>query len=111
MLSLLLTYKVDHIVSGIALNILCQGLTGYLLVVLFQSQGSAREFVAQLPTISIPFLKAIPVVGPVLDAVFSQGPLVYLAFILVIVSRFILDKTVFGLRFTSVGEAPQLPIP
>ncbi len=102
------TYKVDHIVSGIALNILCQGLTGYLLVVLFHSQGSAREFVAQLPTINISFLKSIPAVGPLLDAVFGQGPLVYLAFILVFVSRYILNETVFGLRFTSVGEAPQV---
>ncbi|NMB10771.1 MAG: ABC transporter permease [Firmicutes bacterium] len=102
------TYKVDHIVSGIALNLLAQGLTGYLLVALFQSQGSAREFVAQLPTITIPFLKAIPVIGPVLNAVFSQGPLVYLAFLLVLVGWFLLERTVFGLRFTSVGEAPQV---
>lgn len=101
------TCKVDHIVSGIALNMLATGLAGYLLFSVFGSQGSTREFVKGLPTVHLTFLETIPVVGPVLAEVLAQGPLIYLALMLVGVSSFLFNKTILGLRMTAVGESPQ----
>ncbi|MEJ2265283.1 MAG: ABC transporter permease, partial [Anaerolineales bacterium] len=52
----------------------------------------------------IPVLKDIPILGPIF---FDQDITVYFAFILVIVSWFLLFRTQPGLRIRSVGERPE----
>lgn len=53
---------------------------------------------------SIPFLKDIPVVGPLF---FSYGFLTYFAIILAFVISFVLNKTRVGLNLRSIGENPS----
>jgi len=52
----------------------------------------------------IPYLKEIPIIGPIL---FNQNPVVYFAYILVIVSWFWLFRTQAGLRLRSAGDRPE----
>ncbi|HZD55320.1 MAG TPA: ABC transporter permease [Anaerolineales bacterium] len=52
----------------------------------------------------IPVLKEIPILGPIF---FNQDATVYFAFILVIVTWFLLFRTQPGLRIRSAGERPE----
>lgn len=53
---------------------------------------------------AIPFLKDIPVVGPIF---FNQDPLVYFAMLLVLVTGWWLFRTQPGLSLRSAGERPE----
>ena len=57
-----------------------------------------------IASLSIPVLKDIPVLGPILG---QQNPLTYLALFLVPVSSFLLFQTRLGLRIRAVGEHPR----
>ena len=96
-------YKADQVVSGVAVNILAVGLTGYLLKRIFNQAGQSPT-VAKLADWSIPGWRDIPVIGPVLG---SHTPLVYIALVAVLVSHFVIYKTPFGLRLRAVGEHPR----
>ena len=84
--------KLNHIVSGVALNIFALGLTTYLLRRIFQHAGGSPP-VHGLPQWSIGF-------GP-------QNPLTYLAVILVFAITFLLFRMPAGLRVRAAGENPE----
>ncbi len=92
----------DQSVSGIALNLLLLGLTSFLFKLIFGSKSYHQ--IPTLPTIQIPFLSSIPVVG---EAFFHQDMMTYLIYILIIVSEIIYRKTSVGLIFTAIGENPK----
>ncbi len=96
--------KVNQVVSGISINILTVGLMMFLYRVVF---GIPMNPITIQPfqKIAIPALSSIPVLGRVL---FTHNLLVYLAFILVPISYYILFKTSFGLTIRSVGEKPEV---
>jgi simple sugar transport system permease protein len=96
------TYKVDQIISGTVINILAVGLTGYLNRQLF-FQGQVPHAPGVLPTIHIPLLADIPVVG----RVFEQQPIALGAIALVVITHLILFYTPWGLRTRAVGEHPR----
>lgn len=100
----LITVKVqiNQIVSGIAINLLAVGLTSFFFRALFGITTTPITVNAFAP-VSIPGLSSLPFVGEVL---FSQTALVYIAFLLVPVSWFILYKTSWGLSIRTVGEHP-----
>ncbi|GAB1694507.1 ABC transporter permease [Krasilnikovia sp. M28-CT-15] len=100
---LAIRYLVDQVVVGIVLNLLAVGLTGFLYERLMQPDALSYNQPPRMPTIRIPGLADIPVVGPVL---FDTNPLVWLALILVVVIHFGLSRTRWGLRTRSVGEHP-----
>jgi simple sugar transport system permease protein len=54
--------------------------------------------------VAIPGLSQIPIIGP---ALFDQDALVYLMYLVAIVSSFYLYKTRSGLHLRAVGESPQ----
>jgi simple sugar transport system permease protein len=93
----------DQIVSGTGINIFALGFTAYMSQILWGSRGASDQ-VAGLPTISIPLLKDVPIVGEVIG---THTPLVYLMIIITILSYIILFKTPFGLRIRAVGERPE----
>ncbi|RRC93150.1 ABC transporter permease [Erysipelotrichaceae bacterium OH741_COT-311] len=98
--------KADQTISGTALNVFAGGLTIYLSEIIFNAKSTeAYSTGATFSKMSIPILKEIPVIGKM----FFEGiyPTTYIAFILVLVSWFILFKTPFGLRLRSCGEFPQ----
>ena len=71
---------------------------------LFQKTIGSVETVKGFQPIHIPVLSDLPVVGEVL---FQHNILVYLAFLLVPVSWFVLNKTTLGLKIRAVGENPE----
>lgn len=95
----LLTQRVrlNHIVSGVALNILALGLTSYILRYVMQSVGGSPS-VNGLPE------WRIPLVGPMLS---GQNAVFYLAVLLIVGLNFVLFATPMGLRIRSAGENPE----
>ncbi|HET6454548.1 MAG TPA: ABC transporter permease [Armatimonadota bacterium] len=94
--------KLNHIVSGVALNIFALGLTTYLLRRVFTHAGSSPP-VNGLQNWSLG-LGRIPVVDQVIG---DQNPLFYLAVVIVIGLGFMLFRTPIGLRLRSAGENPE----
>jgi ABC-type uncharacterized transport system permease subunit len=95
-------FRTDHMVTGLAVNILALGLTSYLLRGLFGGKAP----VINLPTldaIRIPWLCNLPILGPTL---FEQSLLTYAAFLLVVPMHLFLKKTRTGLMLRAVGENP-----
>ncbi len=94
----------DPIVLGVAMNILAVGLTSFLLVAFFHTQGFFQDpGIVGLGTIPIPLLSQIPWIG---DAFFDLTILGYLAFALVPITSVVLFRTPLGLRLRGVGERP-----
>lgn len=96
-------FRANHVVSGIGLNMLMLGLTTWLMQVVWKTRG-ASPTVASLPEVSIPILKSIPILGPVLG---THTPLVYLMLLLVPVMWLWLFRSKWGLRVRVVGERPE----
>ncbi|MBN3909971.1 MAG: ABC transporter permease [Nostoc sp. NMS1] len=99
---LCVTLRVDQLVSGLAINLVAAGLTSFLARLVFS--GSSTQQLPGIEAIIIPGLANIPLIGPLL---FQSDFLVYLLFILVILTTYILFKTSFGLTLRAVGESPK----
>ncbi len=102
----------NQIVSGVAINMLAAGLTA-IIGNAWYSQGGrtpSLEGAARFNDIALPgasLLAGIPVVGLLFDEVVSgHAAPVYLAFLAVPVTWFVLARTRFGLRLRAVGENP-----
>jgi simple sugar transport system permease protein len=87
-------------ISGIGFYLFGLGMSDLL----FQKMLGTVETVKGFPKIYMPFLSDIPGLGEIF---FSQNVLVYLAYALVPVSWFVLNKTTLGLKIRSVGENPE----
>lgn len=95
--------KQQQIVTGVAINILALGICAFFQRVIFGVPVTPL-MVEPLQPIAIPFLSAIPIIGPIF---FDQNILTYLLFILVPVGSFVLYRTSLGLSIRSVGENPE----
>ena len=93
----------DQVVTSMAINILAPAvaLFGYNL---FVGSNPDNATGAQMPSIAIPGLSDIPIIG---NGLFNQSLLAYLAFLLVPVVWFFFKRGRAGLSFRSVGENPQ----
>lgn len=87
-------------ISGIGFYLFGLGMSTLLFQLLIGTVETVRGF----PRLDIPLLVDIPFVGPIF---FSQSILVYIAFLLVPVAWFVLNKTTLGLKIRAVGENPQ----
>jgi general nucleoside transport system permease protein len=87
-------------ISGIGFYLFGLGMS----TLLFQLLVGTVETVQGFPRLDIPLLVNIPFIGPIF---FSQNILVYIAFLLVPVAWFVLNKTTLGLKIRAVGENPQ----
>ena len=95
-------YKTDQIVGGTVINLLAAGITAYGSVTVIDAQDISG--IGVLPTIRIPVLADLPIVGPVL---FQQQPITYTMLILVFVVHIALFYTPWGLRTRAIGEHPR----
>lgn len=96
----------NQIVSGTGINMFALGFTAYMSQTIWNSRGTSAS-VTGIPAISFQFLKdSVPLVGDALGTLFTQNPLVYIMFIVVILSYIVLFKTPLGLRIRAVGEHP-----
>lgn len=96
-------FKVDQIIAGTAINILCTGITSYLSANIL-GEFSGVNNTPIYPPVSIPILSSIPIIGPVL---FEKNFLVYFMFFLIIATHVVLFYTRWGLRTRAVGENPK----
>ncbi|MCB0055028.1 MAG: ABC transporter permease, partial [Caldilinea sp.] len=94
------TMQAEQGISGIGLTLFGLGLSSLLLKVLVGSPISIEGF----PVLRIPVLSDIPLVGPIL---FDHDVLVYLAYLMVPVSIFLLNRTTWGLKIRAVGQNPE----
>lgn len=98
------TYWVDQIIVGVVLNVLVTGVTSFLFSTVLKDNASTLNSPPRLPTIDIPLVSQIPVVGPVL---FRQNVLVYIMYAVVAVLQVMLYRSRWGLRMRSAGEHPR----
>ncbi|AXI81333.1 ABC transporter permease [Peterkaempfera bronchialis] len=118
-----ITIGVDHIVSGVAINILALGATQYLAKLFFADKpaGSPKQSppIGDISTVSLPGLSdwldklaahhwfLVSDVAGILGGLTTDVSLLtLLAVALLIATFFILWKTPFGLRLRSCGENP-----
>lgn len=89
-------YRADQIISGTAINLMGIGIPAVILSGLYNNTATSTPIRNRLP--SWEFLG--------IDGL-SFSPLVYLAFLLVPITWFVVFRTPFGLRLRSVGEHPE----
>ncbi len=94
------TLKAEQGISGIGIYLFGLGLSELLFNVSFDTVVTVNGF----PKIAIPLLADLPVLGEIL---FNQNLLVYVAFALVPLSWFVLNKTTLGLNIRAVGQNPE----
>lgn len=95
-----ITFKADQTISGIAINLIGPGLALFLSRLFFEGATMTKPVVNKLPKI--------------FGNVSTQGALsnlntditVIIAFVLMLISWFIMYKTKWGLRIRAVGEHP-----
>jgi simple sugar transport system permease protein len=96
------TFRIDQIISGVVINLLALGATGFIRSEVIVPTGvdagiSTRQ-------IGLPLLSKVPVLGPQL---FTGAPIFFSMFLVVIGTSLVLRRTAFGLRVRSVGENPH----
>ena len=103
-----ISLRADQIVSGTAINFLALGVTGYFFIDVYGDQGTPGEGIPRIPTVNLDFLSSIPGIGTFLEDVFGNlNLMVWLSFVLLIVSYFVIFKSPVGLRLRAVGEHPR----
>jgi simple sugar transport system permease protein len=95
------TLRADQIVSGMALNLLALGVTGYLYIDTYGDEGTPEGLPA-VPDVHLP-IGWIPFLG---DALEQLNLMVWLGLLLVPALTILIFRTPLGLRLRSVGENP-----
>jgi simple sugar transport system permease protein len=101
--ALVITYRVDQIIAGVAINLFALGLTSYVtsqVLTVHHELNQAPIFGG----LDIPFLSSLPIVGRVF---FQQNLFVYGAALIIAVATYYLFHTRAGLRARAVGEHPE----
>ncbi|HEY5158751.1 MAG TPA: ABC transporter permease [Anaerolineales bacterium] len=101
---LVIQFKVDQIISGVAVNIIGTGASSFISNRYLQINSNLLNNSGIFPNIPIPILVKIPILGPV---VFENNIMVYIMLFLVAVTFVILFYTRWGLRTRAVGEHPK----
>jgi simple sugar transport system permease protein len=95
-----ITFKAKQGIAGIGLQLFCVGSAGTL----FRHFVGGTQSIPGIGNLNIPILSSLPILGPIL---FSHNILVYIAFLFVPLSVYILFKTPWGLRVRAVGTYPR----
>ena len=99
-----LKLKTDIILAGIAVNMMGTGGTIFLLYMFTGMRGNTGSLMSSnilIPTLSIPLIKDIPILGDILS---GHAVLTYAAFLFVWLIWLLLYKTPLGLNIRAVGE-------
>lgn len=92
-----ITLKQNQVAVGFVLTMMCRDLS-YFLGNPYMGKPGPR-----VPSLPIPILKDIPVIGPLL---FNQDILVYISYFLIILAYLWVFKTRPGLMLQGIGERP-----
>ena len=107
-----ITFRGNQLISGVAINFLAAGLTVLIAQDWFQQGGRTPSLIggARFNPITLPFADDVaqtPIIGPLYAELISgHSILVYLAFLAVPATWWLLYRTRFGLRRRAVGENP-----
>lgn len=107
-----ITFRGNQLISGVAINFLAAGLTVLIAQDWFQQGGRTPSLTgdARFNTIDLPLVGAfadIPWLGPIYGELISgHSILVYVGFLTVPLTWYVLFRTRFGLRLRAVGENP-----
>lgn len=101
---LIIRFKVDQIVSGVAINIFGTGATSFIASRFLEKHIDVLNNSGTFQIIPIPLLSRIPILGPVL---FQNNLIVYLTILVVVIVHVLLFYTPWGLRTRAVGEHPK----
>ena len=107
-----ITQRGNQIVSGVAINFLASGITAFLGQAWFGEGGRTPQLEAseRFTAITLPGANAareIPVVGRIyFELISGHNLLVYVAFLAVPFTAWVIYRTRFGLRLRAVGENP-----
>ena len=102
---LVVTFRANEVVVGLAINILAGGITVSLLKAIFGTRGSVTGHgIVGLPRLRVP---GAEVLGSAASLVSGYTPLVYVAFAAVPVVALIFARTRLGLYIRVAGEKPD----
>ena len=99
---LLIRYRANQIVAGLALWFIGLGFAPFAANLLWGSVNSPG--LVSVNPIRIPYLADVPVLGPTL---FAQSPLVWITILIVIGSWVVLYRTRYGYWIQAAGENPE----
>ncbi|GAA0237249.1 ABC transporter permease [Haladaptatus pallidirubidus] len=99
---LMIRYKADQIVAGLAVWLIGLGFGPFMAVLLWGSQNSPG--LASIDNLTIPVLSKLPVVGPLL---FNISPLVLLTVLGTVAAWVVLYHTRYGYWIQAAGENPE----
>lgn len=99
-----LRLKADIILAAVATNLLASGLTIFLLIVIAGERSTSSLPSLVFPSLTIPLVNQIPVVGPMIS---GHNILTYGAFLSVILFGVLMFRTPLGLRIRAVGQNPD----
>ncbi|TAE57748.1 MAG: ABC transporter permease [Nostocales cyanobacterium] len=99
---LCVSLRINHLVSGLAINLLSSGMTAFLARLVFLDRNTQR--LPKIQPIIIPGLSEIPMVG---ELFFRQDVLFYLLLLLIVLTTYIIFNTNFGLTLRAIGEYPE----
>jgi len=96
-----LYWKANQIVSGMGINLLAYGGTGFLLYSIFQTRGNSPQ-ITKIPLIT--GWDGIPFFSPLL---FPLSPLHLLLALMTLLTLYVYYRTRYGLRIRACGENPD----
>ncbi len=98
-----LSGKTDLYLTCIAVNLAATGGTVFVMYLLTGEKATTSAAIKAytLPTVVLPLINKIPLIGPMLS---GHNVLTYLAFISIFAVWFFLTRTRLGLRLRAVGE-------
>ena len=99
------TFRTDHIVSGVVINLAAIGVARYLSQAFFGQATQSDPGGPHLPRLDIPVLSSLP--EGIGRAFSNLSPVVLLAAIAIVPVWFALYRTRWGLRLRSCGENPE----
>lgn len=107
-----ITFRGNQLISGVAINFLAAGMTVLIAQDWFQQGGRTPALIGagRFTPVELPLaqtLSGVPVLGPIYAELISgHSTLVYVAFLAVPATWWLLFRTRFGLRLRAVGENP-----
>lgn len=100
-----MTLKADSVLTCIAFNTMALGGTVYFMYAVVKDKGTTLALSSgKLPSIHIPFIQNIPLVG---DVISNHNVISYAEFVMIFVVYVLLYKTPLGLRIRSAGKSPK----
>jgi simple sugar transport system permease protein len=99
-----LKLRANVFITGLATNLMADGLTVVLAFQIFGNKGVLRfENLPKLPVLAVESLGRIPVLG---DIFIGHNVLVYVSWFMVVLAAIVIYRTPFGLRIRGTGANP-----